>query len=284
MDKSYAALAVALAAMVATVAALVLLSDDGDIEDDIIVNKQCRVTIDGDGYTKFMLNGNGPWGDSEGDYDVGASISLEAVTDVGHFDGYYVGGKRVCSDTSYAFTVDSDVSVRLVTKDVAVLKLDGGDCRIYLDGVDVGNGCEKAVTVGTRLTAYAVAGEGRIVTGWTGSCGSSSPVCAFSADSDMELSVSSRETSNPTSVVSVAVNVSDWGGIVAYGQNVGEKYSVRLEISGDPLILSAEPADGHSFSHWTLNTGDVYTDADVEIVAESDRLLITGIFSRANSP
>ncbi len=247
------------------------------------VNDKYEVTVDCDDYVKFMINGDGPWGHSDRYCDKGDQIALVAITEVGNFDGYYIGGERVCADSEYTFTVNSDVSIRLVTKDVAILKIDGGNCDLYMDGMNYGSSYEKAVTIGEKMTFYAVSKEGSLVSGWSGSSVSDSPVCSFTVGSDMNLSVSTVPAVNPTSAVGVSLISPEQGDIIAYGQNVGDTYFVRLEQSGDPLKLSAEPATGYSFNHWTMNTGEMYTSPSIDVVAGTERLVITGFFSNAAS-
>ncbi len=278
MNKTKAALIgtiVAATVITAAAAAAVLLYDNDD--GKTTVDPYYQVTIGCDPYTKFYMNGDGPWGDGEGSYKKGTTISLEAVTEIGHFDGYYEGDKLVCADTSYEFTVESDVSIRLAAKDVAVIKINGNGCALYVNGLNSGDNCEKAVTVGTPMTVYAVSAEGSVVTGWTGSCTSEHPVCSFSADSDMELSVTTKEASNPTSIITVTTVNKDAGSIIAYGQNVGGSYGVRLEQSGDPLLLSAEAKEGHSFQHWLMGDGNVSYDASITVYAKSDDQILTAV-------
>ena len=277
-----AALAVAVAVSIAVAAAAILLTDGRDSGGDRIpVNSQYKVVIESDDYTKFTINGDGPWGSSEGYYEPGTRITLAAVTETGHFGGYYTGGECVCADAVYEFTVKSDLSISLVTKDLAALKIDGGKSELFVNGFSAGNYYEKVVTAGTQMTVYAVAAEGTFVTGWTGSVVSEYPVCSFAADSDMEISVSEKETSGSATVIAVAAMPSDGGSIAAYGQTVGGKYAVRIGQEGGPLRLSAAAADGHSFSHWILSTGDVYTDPDISISAGPERINVTCTFTAA---
>ncbi len=278
MNRTKAALIatiVAVTVITAAIAAAVLLNvDDGGKKT---VDPYHQVTIGCDPYTKFYMNGDGPWGDGGGSYKDGTKISLKAVTEIGHFDGYYVGDKRVCADESYEFTVESDISIRLAAKDVAVVKMNGNGCTLYVNGIGSGDSCEKAVTAGTPMTVYAVSAEGSVVTGWAGSCTSDYPVCSFSADSDMELSVTTRKATNPTSIVRATTANPNAGSIIAYGQNVGNAYGVRLEQSGDPLLLSAEAKEGHSFMHWLMGDGDVSYEASITVYAKADDQTLTAV-------
>ena len=276
MEKTKTILIVAIVAIVVIAAAAALMLNSGDSGEKSKVDTLFKVKIESDEYSKFTVDGDGPWGSSEGSYVKGTKLSLVAVTDVGHFGGYYAGDRLLCADASYELVIESDVSIRLVTKDVVVLTLNGDGCSLYMNGVGIGG--EKAVTVGTPVTVYAVSDEGRVVTGWTGSYTSSSPVCAFVADSDAELSATTKEVSGPTSVITVTVDFPDLGSLVAYGQNVGDRYSVRLEQSEGHLLLSAEPKEGHSFSHWLLNPGDPLYDASVDIVPITEGLNILAVF------
>ena len=276
MEKTKTMLIVAIAAIVIIAAAAALMLNSGGSDEKSKVDALCKVKIESDEYTKFTVDGDGPWGSSQGSYVKGTKISLAAVTEIGHFDGYYAGDRLLCADTSYELVVESDVSIRLVTKDVVVLTLNGDGCSIYMNGVAIGD--EKAVTAGTPMTVYAVSDEGRVVTGWTGSYTSSSPVCSFVADSDAELTATTREASGSTSVITVTVDSSDLGSLVAYGQNVGDRYSVRLEQSDGHLLLSAEPKEGRSFSHWLLNPGGPLYDASIDVVPSTEALNILAVF------
>ena len=282
MDRKAALITimVALIAIAVAVAATALLSNDdndGKIKADISYN----VKIECDDYTKFLIDGDGPGGGLTGTYKKGTVISLEAVSEVGHFDGYYEGDKCICSDKSYELTVKSDISIRLVSKDVAVVKINGNDCTLYVNGLPYKDSYGGAVNAGTPMTVYAVSGEGSVVTGWTGSFTSEYPICSFSADSDTELTVTTEETSEPTAVVNVLAIFPDNGSIIVYGQNAGNHYCVRLEQSGDPLLLSAEAKEGHSFGHWIVKPGSVYYESSIEVAVSTD-MEITAVFLRAD--
>ena len=56
------------------------------------------------------------------------------------------------------------------------------------------------------------------------------------------------------------------GSIVAYGCNVGDKYKVALDNGGDPLELTAVPAEGYFFDHWERGELPYDTAYDTETI------------------
>jgi hypothetical protein len=68
-------------------------------------------------------------------------------------------------------------------------------------------------------------------------------------------------------MVNVSTSIKDGGSgsggsIVAYGCNVGDKYSVNLANDGVPFELTAVPAEGYFFDHWEC--GDVAYDNETK--------------------
>jgi hypothetical protein len=220
----------------------------------------------------------------------GSSVTLVATPNSGYgFDGYYVNGSKVSSDAVYTFTVgSSDISVKAVaTKTIDKLVINGGNSTVYVNGQSVGRTYVAAMQPGTHVTAYAVADDGYIVTGWAGAHSTSGPVCEFVFDSAVTMSVQTQAASKGTSQVHVTtalegVAASSYGSILAYEKNVGNDYTVTLEVSGASLQLSAAAEAGFAFDHWVIG-GKSNAGKTIAITVGSDDLEVKGVFVPAAS-
>ena len=235
--------------------------------------------------TTVSVNGNASVSSYSGYYVPGTSMTLVATPVSGYeFDGYYIGSSKVSSDTTYKFTVgSSDVSVKAVsTKASDKLVISGGNSTVYVNGENVGKSYEAAMQPGTPVTVYAVADSGYLVSGWTGTYSSSSPVCSFIFNSSTTLSAQTQTATKGTSQVHVTTSLEgavadSYGSIIAFGQNVGNDYTVTLEESGASMQLSAAAEAGYVFDHWLID-GKSYTGKAMTVTAGSDDMEIVGVF------
>ncbi len=242
------------------------------------------VSIEGQG-TTFSVNGGDFTGNYSSSLASGTSVTVLASPDDGYlFDGYYVNGSKVSDDLSYTFTVGSSgTSIKVVSTNYsAQLVIEGGNSTVYVNEAYGGKHYETAVMFETPVTAYAVADEGYIVTGWTGTFSSDKPVCNFTFKSATTLYVQTEAVNSGTSKVHVTTSLDgetadSYGSIIAHGQNVGNEYAVTLEESGASIQLSAEAEAGFAFHHWDVD-GKFYSGRTMNVTVGTDDMEIIGVF------
>jgi len=184
---------------------------------------------------------------------------LSAYPDDGYeFEGFYIDGELVSDSTLYRFVSESDedVTITAVSKKAPPkLEVFSYNCDIFVNGQEIKKAGTIEMEPGTHVIAYAVGWEGYTVTGWGGDYTSSTPICEFTFESDTSLTVKSQLSYRGTSIVNASTSSKDGssdpcGSIVAYGCNVGDKYRASLANGGDPIELTAVPAEGYRFDHW----------------------------------
>ncbi len=235
--------------------------------------------------TSVAVNGSAAVNSYSAELAEGTSVTMVATPASGYeFEGYYVNGSLVSSSPSYTFTVgSSDISISAVSKAAsAKLTINGGNSTVYVNGESVGRSCEIAFDPSTPVTAYAVADSGYIVSGWSGTYSSSSPVCAFTFVSDASISVQTQTAPKGTSQVHVTTTLvgevaDSYGSILAYGQNVGNEYTATLEEAGVYMTLDATAEAGFVFDHWTID-GETYIASSMNVTAGSDDMEIRAVF------
>ncbi len=248
-----------------------------------------KVTVVGEN-AAVSVNGGASAASYVGEFASGASVAIVSTPAAGYeFEGYYVGGSLVSSSPTYSFKVGSaDTTINAVAKKAAdKLVIDGGNSTIYVNGENKGKTCSIAMSPGTPVTAYAVADEGYVVSGWTGTYPSSSPVCSFEFGSGASLAVQTQAAPKGTSQVHVTTTVegetaASYGSIVAYGKDVGSEYLVTLEQTGAPAQLSAASKAGFVFDRWMVD-GQPYSGTVMNVTAGSEDMDVVAVFVPAPS-
>ena len=112
-------------------------------------------------------------------------------------------------------------------------------------------------------------------------------MCEFVFDSAATMSVQTQAASKGTSQVHVTTALegaaaSSYGSILANEKNVGNDYTVTLEVSGASLQLSAVAEAGFAFDHWVIG-GNSYAGKTISIYVGSDDMEVKGVFVPAAS-
>ncbi len=233
--------------------------------------------------TKVSVGGGAYAASYSGTFAEGTKVSLSAQPDVGRaFVGYYVDGSLVSSDPMTEYTVSSDVVIRAVSEVARhEVKLSGDDCVLIVNGRNVGVLFDERLEAGTHVQAYAVATDGHVVSGWSGTVRSDGPVCDFIVEGPVEAKAVTEAAPNGTVEATVRLVLSgavaeDYGSIVVDSKEVGTEYRVTLETGGEPAEISVVTAEGYLFDGWNVE-GKRYPSRTLALHAGSVDIEAVGV-------
>ena len=198
------------------------------------------------------------------------------------FEGWYLGDECVSTKTEHTFEVSADATyeARFIKGYVVKGRSDSNKYGYvgkvtYADGtpcVGTATDIRAVVRANDKVKFYAYVNYGCEVTSWKDENGNT-----VGTSNDLVVEVTSDNTYTAyiepiTYLLSVSVD-GEGGSVEAtcYG-NTGAEVKVGNNM---PATISATPADGYVFSHWTLN-GKTVKDADAEyevpVIAEYENM------------
>jgi hypothetical protein len=209
----------------------------------------------------------------------GARVSATASPD----DGWtFSGWSGSCSgSTTCQFTVDRDVELDAAfaleptgpNQHVLTAARNGsGTIRSSPAGIDCGSSCSAAFDDGTTVTLAATPDQGWRFDGWGSGC-SGPGSCVVQIAADVTVWATFVKLPSPQHALSVALAGNGSGHVDSSpaGIDCGTTCSASFD-EGASVTLSAQPADGSSFSGWSgacSGTGDctVAMNADATVTA-----------------
>lgn len=183
----------------------------------------------------------------------GTQVALTPAPAAG---SHFVAWSGACSGNgACVVTLGADTTVTasfgVDGESLTVVKAGNGDGSVTADvgGIDCGDDCGEVYLNGTDVTLTAIAAEGSVFTGWSGSCTGTDPC---------EVSIVDATTVTATfTLITYTVSVSTDGG------GAGTVYSIPTSVEcpgaecspeidhGTEVTLVAAPASGSIFTGWS---------------------------------
>jgi len=224
--------------------------------------------------------------DCNEDYSEATSVTLSAVAADGSvFAGWSGNG---CSGTeSCVVTMNQAITVTALfdavvipTYTLTVAKEGLGSGQVQAQGIDCGVDCSEDYSEATSVTLSAVAADGSVFAGWSGSGCNGTESCVVTMNQTATVAALFDAVVIPTYTLTVAKEGLGSGQVQAQGIDCGVDCSEDYS-EGTSVTLSAVAADGSVFAGWS---GNGCSGTESCVVTMNQAATVTALFDAVVIP